>query len=159
MTLKWCKMVCLWLQLKFRSASGASRHPGLMGNCQTISHTPYSPTYPVDGGNEVWIQSIAWGQWKNLGFGRLKLGIKKYVTLLQGSEMSVGWHFKVSCCACVLVGWLQLLPHRGLVVSVTKPNHRSPSLTLRRAEHTPANFSNIVNPLLATNDGRGGMLN
>ena len=28
-----------------------------------------------------------------------------------------------------------------------------------RAEHTPVNFCNIMSPLLATNDGRSGMLN
>ena len=43
----------LLLRLKFRSARGASRHPAFMGNCQTISHTPHSPTYPVDEGSEV----------------------------------------------------------------------------------------------------------
>ena len=51
----------LLLRLKFRSARVASRHPAFTGNCQTISHTPHSPTYPVDEGIEVWIQSIAWG--------------------------------------------------------------------------------------------------
>ena len=34
-------------------ARGASCHPAFMGNCQTISHTPHSPTYPVDEGSEV----------------------------------------------------------------------------------------------------------
>ena len=72
----WKYSNCLLLRLKFRSARGASRHPAFMGYCQTISHTPHSPTYPVDEGSEVWIQSIAWGQCKNLEFGRLKLGIK-----------------------------------------------------------------------------------
>ena len=44
---------CLLLLLNFRSAWEASRHPAFMGNCQTISHTPHSPTYPVDEGSEV----------------------------------------------------------------------------------------------------------
>ena len=43
---------CLLLRLNFRSARGASCHPAFMGNCQT-SHTPHSPTYPVDEGSEV----------------------------------------------------------------------------------------------------------
>ena len=46
----------------------------------------------------------------------------------------------------------------GLAVSATKPNHRSLSLTPGRAGHTPVNFSDIVNPLLATSDGRDGMI-
>ena len=32
---------CLLFRLKFRSTSGASHHPTLTGNCQTISHTYY----------------------------------------------------------------------------------------------------------------------
>ena len=61
-----------------------------MGNFQTISHTFYGLIYPADEENEVRIQFIAWSQCKNLKFGRLKLGTKKYVTLLQGKEMIVG---------------------------------------------------------------------
>ena len=37
-----------------------------MGDCQTISHTPHGPTYPVDEESEVRIQSIAWGQCSDL---------------------------------------------------------------------------------------------
>ena len=40
-----------------------------------------------------------------------------------------------------------------LVVSATKFNCRGPSLIPGRAEHIPANFSDIVNPLLMTSDG------
>ena len=47
-----------------------------MGNCQTISHTPHSPTYLVGEGSEVQIHSIVWGQCRDMEFGRLKLGIK-----------------------------------------------------------------------------------
>ena len=47
----------------------------------------------------------------------------------------------------------------GLVIIPTEPNNRGPSSIPRRTEHTPANFFNIVNPLLANNDGSGRMLN
>ena len=50
---------------------GASHHSAFMGNCWTISHTFCSLIYPVDEGNE-----IAWGQSKDLKFGRLKLWAK-----------------------------------------------------------------------------------
>ena len=60
------KVLGLLLRLKFRSARGASRHPASMGDCQTISHTPHGPTYPVDEESEVRIQSIAWGQCSDL---------------------------------------------------------------------------------------------
>ena len=80
----------LWL--KFRSARGASRHPAFMDNCQTIIHTPHSPTYPVDEGNEVrgvnsvhCLESVQeFGTWK------IEIRDKQCVTLLQRSEMSVG---------------------------------------------------------------------
>ena len=68
--------LCLLLRLKFRSTRGASHHPAFMGTCQTISHTPHSSTYPVDEGSNVRIQFIALAQCRDLGFGRLKLGIK-----------------------------------------------------------------------------------
>ena len=42
--------------------------------------------------------------------------------------------------------------------SATKPNRRNPSSTPRRAEHTPVNFSDIVNSLLATTEGKGAAL-
>ena len=74
LTHRWTQ--CLLFRLKSQSARGASRHPASMGDCQTISHTPHGPTYPVDEGSEVQIQSIAWGQCRDLEFGRLKLGIK-----------------------------------------------------------------------------------
>ena len=51
-TCGWIFDACLLLQLKSRSPRGASHHPAFMGNCQTISHTFYSPIYPVDEGNE-----------------------------------------------------------------------------------------------------------
>ena len=35
---------CFLLSLKFWSARGASRHPTIMGNCQTIGHRSHSPT-------------------------------------------------------------------------------------------------------------------
>ena len=84
---------CLLLQLKFRSPRGASHHPAFVGNCQTISHTFYSLIYPADEGNEVWIQSIAWGRVQEFGIWKIEIRDKKCVTLLGGSEMSVGWHF------------------------------------------------------------------
>ena len=43
----------LLLQLKSRSARGASHHSAFMENCWTISHTFYSFIYPVYEGNEV----------------------------------------------------------------------------------------------------------
>ena len=46
------KQFCFLLWLKSRSARGTSHHPAFMGNCQTISHKFYSPTYPVDEGND-----------------------------------------------------------------------------------------------------------
>ena len=48
----WVYLSGLLLWLKSWSARGASNHPALMGNCRTISHTFYSPIYPVDEGNE-----------------------------------------------------------------------------------------------------------
>ena len=46
----------------------------------------------------------------------------------------------------------------GLVVSTT--NQTTEALVRPMGgQNTPANFSNIVNPLLVTNDGGGGMLN
>ena len=60
-----------------------------MGNCQTIRHTPHSPTYPVDEGNKVWIQSIVWCQCKNLEFGRLKLGIKNAIKTIASGKLDV----------------------------------------------------------------------
>ena len=73
-------MSCLLLRLKLRCARGASHLPTFMGNFRTISHTMNnSLIYPVGEGNE-----IVWGKSKHLEFGRLK-----YVTLLQGSNMSI----------------------------------------------------------------------
>ena len=51
-TCGWIFSACLLLQLKSRSARGASHHPTFMGNCRNISHTFYSPIYPVYVGNE-----------------------------------------------------------------------------------------------------------
>ena len=46
------KQFCLLLWLKSRSARGTSHHLAFMGNCRTISHTFYSPIYPVDERND-----------------------------------------------------------------------------------------------------------
>ena len=43
---------CLLLQLKPWGMRGASHQSVFMSNCPTISHTFYSPIYPVDEGNE-----------------------------------------------------------------------------------------------------------
>ena len=51
--------------------------------------------------------------------------------------------------------WPQLQDVRGLVVSAAGFNLRSPSSIPQRAEYTSVNSSDIVNPLLTTNDGRG----
>ena len=44
--------VGLLLQLKSRSARGASHHPAFMANWRTISHMFYSSFYSVDDRNE-----------------------------------------------------------------------------------------------------------
>ena len=108
---------CLLLWLKFWSARGASRYPAFMGNCQTISHMFYSLFYPVGERNEVWIQSIAWGQCKNLEFGRLKLGIKMCdiapgkwdVSRVTLHKFDVGFLLLSDGCSCFLslVQWEQ----------------------------------------------------
>ena len=50
-----------------------------------------------------------------------------------------------------------LVPKRScLVVSVAGFNHRSPTLISGMTEHTPVNFSNIVKPLLKTNNWANG---
>ena len=69
----WVYLSGLLLRLKSQSARGASHHPAITGNYQTINHTFYTPIYPLDEGNDdvglvwdfilffrlVWINSIA----------------------------------------------------------------------------------------------------
>ena len=51
-TCGWIFGACLLLWLKSQRVKGVSRHPAFMDNCRTISHTLYSPIYPVDEVNE-----------------------------------------------------------------------------------------------------------
>ena len=79
---------------------------------------------------------------------RLKLGTKRSGAWLPGNEISVVWYF-ISLTSH-FYSCLQLLGIHGTMEIATKPNYRSQSSTPRRAEHTPANFSNNVNPFLGT---------
>ena len=92
---------CLLLWLKFRSARGASRHPAFMGNCHTISHTPHTL---LRGWRKRGVNSVhCLGSVQEFGIWKIEIRDKKYVTLLQGSVMSVGWHvisFMLGLCSC-----------------------------------------------------------
>ena len=80
------------------------------------------------------------------------------VAWLQGSEISMEWYFislTSRFCSCRMTAvTVYPLPNGQR----KNPKRRSASSTPRRAEDTPANYSNIVNPLLATYDGKGGGL-
>ena len=59
--------------------SGASHHPAFMGNCRTISHTFYSPVYPVDEGNE----DVGWvSEWTRGDFPRTNKYINYFLKKL-----------------------------------------------------------------------------
>ena len=72
-----------------------------MGNCQTISHTPHSPIYPVGEGSEVRIHSIVRGQCRDMEFGRLKLEIKMCnAALIALAKIFLGNYQTIGiCCA------------------------------------------------------------
>ena len=139
-TCGWTFVACLLLQLKLRSAKEAS-HPAFMGNYRTISHTFYSPIYPVDEENEdvgsvwdnislffrlVWITLMLWLKTGVRG-EYLMCFVSAKITVLAGrlkcqlGNTSWVWYYVSS-----VVGWLQLPYIRGLVVSTTGSNHRGP---------------------------------
>ena len=45
-------LTCLLLQLELWGVTGASHQPAVMSDHRIISYTFYSPTYPLDEGNE-----------------------------------------------------------------------------------------------------------
>ena len=141
-----------------------------MGNCRTISHTFYSPIYPVDEGNEdVGLVSdnilffFLFGVNQVHCFG-LKPGtrgeclmciVSAKITELRGrlkcqqGDTSWVWYYvliaagsRLTPCIC------------SLVDSPTALNRRRPSPISGRAGHHSINFSEIVKFLLKTNDGR-----
>ena len=62
----------------------------------------------------------------------------------------------------LILGFYSCGPQCGMAavtVYATIPKCRGPSSIQRRAEHTLTNLFDIVNLLLMTNDGRGGMPN
>ena len=142
-----------------------------MGNCRTISHTFYSPIYPVDEGNEdVGLVSdnilffFLFGVNQVHCFG-LKPGtrgeclmciVSAKITELRGrlkcqqGDTSWVWYYVL-----ILVG-SRLISHiRGIVGSATELNRRRPSPIPRRAKQHFLNSSEIAKFLLKINDGRG----
>ena len=64
-TCGWIFSACLLLQLKSRSARGASHNPAFMSNCRTTGHTFHSPIYPVT----QWVKEMrTWGRSAEITF-------------------------------------------------------------------------------------------
>ena len=142
-----------------------------MGNCRTISHTFYSPIYPVDEGNEdVGLVSdnilffFLFGVNQVHCFG-LKPGtrgeclmciVSAKITELRGrlkcqqGNTSWFWYFVL-----IFVGSRLISCICGPVDSPTALNRRRSIRIVGRAEHHSVNYSEIVKLLLKINDGRG----